>query len=179
MAKTLGNVIDPNDIIKLHGTDALRFTLVFMSSATKDIKIDTNSFKIGRALVTKLWNAARFITMKTIKTTPPIATDESKIIELKLAHTKVLCKKLIEQYDFNGYARTIYSFFFDEFCSVYLEKTKNDHSVETFKALYETFMGIIKLFHPVIPFVTEKIYQKFKADDSKYPFKHSIMIEDF
>ncbi|AYV80689.1 MAG: valine--tRNA ligase [Harvfovirus sp.] len=178
MAKTLGNVIDPADIIREFGTDALRFTLVFMGSATKDITLDPKSFKIGKALVTKLWNATRYILMKATQAKQGDTTESASIIMFSLEETKKKTEAYLNDYDFHQYAKTIYSFFFDEFCSIFLENTKKDTSSATFKVLSLTFLAIIKLFHPILPFVTEKIYQQLKKiGDLGYTFKDSIMVD--
>lgn len=186
MSKSLGNVIDPLEVMKTYGTDALRFSLIFAGSTDKDIKMDIESVKIGKGLATKLWNAARFIINKfeynkTLQALKP--SDQQIESNKEINHQTQLINNQINNfmnhYDFHQYARTIYTFFWDQFCSIYLEKSKNDESIESYNVLCNTFIKILIMFHPIMPFITEKIYQNMKPIAVKYDFKQSIMIDRF
>lgn len=180
MSKSIGNVIDPLDVIKQYGTDSLRFGLLFISSTDKDVKLDIKIIQNGKALTTKLWNAARFIIMKSsnVDANNNIVNEYDTIFTSELNSVIDKVNVLMTTYEFNGYSRCVYSFFWDNFCSTYLEKTKNDLSASTFKTLYESYITILKLFHPIMPFITEKIYQELKSvSNIKYEFKQSIMID--
>ena len=121
MTKSIGNVIDPLDISKIYGTDALRYTLLHVGSVYKDIKIDIKNFQIGKSLATKLWNAGRYILLKNSDLVNNLADDladnlaENNSIRKALAGVHVNIKICINKYDFNGYCHLISSFFWNDF----------------------------------------------------------------
>ncbi|AYV75577.1 MAG: valine--tRNA ligase [Terrestrivirus sp.] len=184
MSKSLGNVIDPLDVISKYGTDALRFSLLCNSSTDQDVKLDPKHFQTGKSLTIKMWNAARWILMKrdSINDMEQYITQHEEVTMLKsLDESVVLIKKFIETYEFNQYARTIYTIFWNDFCSTYLEKTKSDKSYESFKNLCKIFIRLLKLLHPIMPFITEKLYMMLSKELDKfndiYTFRESIMID--
>jgi len=184
MSKSLGNVIDPLDVISKYGTDALRFSLLCNSSTDQDVKLDPKHFQTGKSLTIKMWNAARWILMKcdAINETEQYITQHEETNMLKsLDESVVSIKKFIETYEFNQYARTVYTVFWNDFCSTYLEKTKSDKSYESFKNLCKIFIRLLKLLHPIMPFITEKLYMMLSKELDKfndiYTFRESIMID--
>ena len=172
---------------KIYGTDALRYTLIQHGSVYKDIKIEMADFKTGKLLANKIWNAGRYILTKKIyrelNNNLKISENNSLIIT-KLEETIGHIKRSLETYDFSGYAHLIRNFFWNDFCAVYLENTKKCESLETYKILYDTYLNILKLFHPIMPFITEHIYQIFKKKIEEknisfsYDFKDSIMLDN-
>ena len=182
MAKTVGNVIDPLEVINKYGTDALRFSLMFTAPAGRDLRIDLQVFQIGRSLATKLWNAGRFLLMKADAVVPAVPSpsmvslNEEILGKVPLTRGKV--RRHLEEYDLHGYSRTMYSFLWDDFCGHYLERTKTDHSETCYRVLCSVYLSILKLFHPIIPFITERIYQELKGSGKvTYNFHQSIMTD--
>lgn len=181
MSKSLGNIIDPLEIIQKFGTDALRFSLIFVQSS----KLHPNIFQTGKSFITKIWNAARYIIMKSKEVIEPafpldisLKYQDEIIIKLGIITEKI--RTFIDTYELNAFARLIYSFTREDFCSKYLEKTKNDKSLESYKSLYSVYIKILIILHPLMPFITERIYQEFKTINMiNYDFKKSIMIEKF
>ncbi len=174
MSKSLGNGIDPLDIIDQYGADALRMTLVTGNAPGNDMRFSTEKVEASRNFANKVWNASRFILMnmedKTI-TTPEIS-------KLNVADQWILseCNTLVKEVTENldkfeiGIALSkIYDFMWDEFCDWYVELTKDRlyHSKENESAandalwtLREVLKTSLKLLHPYMPFITEEIYSK-------------------
>jgi valyl-tRNA synthetase len=169
MSKTLGNVIDPLVIIEDVGADALRFGLMYNLVDGRDIKLQSNAFKNGRTFCTKLWNCVRYLlTMRTINSEIKTfdLTDNNELNTEFINRIKDVvkeCEKNITEYDFSVYVKSLYSFVWNEFCNGYLEKVKDDQTDKTTELMLYTIIQIIKLLHPVIPFITEEIYQKLKS----------------
>ena len=182
MSKSLGNGVDPLNIIDSHGADAMRYTLVSMTTETQDVRMpltkmklpdgrEINSspkFDIGRNLANKLWNASRFVLGNLLRTP---SWDEIRPNE-HLADTWILSRlnstvrditNAIENYRFNDVAEKLYHFFRDDFCDWYLEiaKFRINAGERTPKAVLAHCMDIIlRLMHPTMPFITEAIWEK-------------------
>jgi valyl-tRNA synthetase len=197
MAKTLGNGIDPLTIIDKFGADCLRFSLVFNTPNGKDAKIGLHSFDTGRGLCTKLWNASRYVLMSLpadfkYDRLLNVNNEINKWIIAKLNKTICDIKENLACYDFFRYVHDIYTFMWDEFCSYYLELTKKmvnieEIKIETYNTLIHIIVNLCKVFHPVIPFITEQIYQNMvgilNLDEkilmlSKFPASVSTNFED-
>ena len=179
MSKSLGNGIDPLDIIDKYGADALRMTLITGNAPGNDMRFYNERVEASRNFANKVWNASRFILMnmegKTI--TEPAAEDFDVADKWILSACNTLVKEVTENMDkFElGIALSkIYDFIWDEFCDWYIELTKyrNYHADENPKAanaalwtLKEVLKNSLKLLHPYMPFVTEEIYGKLVPED--------------
>lgn len=185
MTKTIGNVVDPLEIISKFGTDALRFGLIFGDSTDHDMKLDVKIFNNGTGLCTKIWNAAKYITLKLQTIDETVSYKGNEFESLIIGELEETTKNIINclnTYNFHAYVRAIYRLFWDVFCSTYLEKTKDDKSIPAFNVLVNCFVRIIKLMHPIVPFITEKCYQILATEIPKKPYVHynwkvSIMID--
>jgi valyl-tRNA synthetase len=185
MSKTKGNVIDPIEIVKKYGTDAVRFTLASMASPGTDIAFNVARTEGYRAFANKIWNAARFIFMNVdkaaeigIKVDPSVlggmptadAEDplEARWIVAELHATAAKVNESLENYRFDDAANTIYQFFWGSFCDWYIEiiKLRLDFSetadrAKTKKALttlVSVFEAALRLLSPFMPFLTEELW---------------------
>ena len=182
MSKSLGNGVDPLDIIDSHGADAMRFTLVCMTTQTQDVRMPVESmtlpdgrtvnsspkFDIGRNFCNKLWNASRFA-MMNLQGSPAWAEIHScgtladAWILSRLNATVRDVTTAIEEFRFNELAERLYHFMWDDFCDWYLEiaKARINADEATPKAIVaHTLDVLLRLLHPVAPFVTEAIWAK-------------------
>ncbi|HKJ04939.1 MAG TPA: valine--tRNA ligase [Geopsychrobacteraceae bacterium] len=173
MSKSKGNVIDPLTVVDEYGADAFRYTLTAFAAMGRDIKLSTDRIGGYRNFVNKLWNASRFALMNLEDFNPEGA--ELSRFELSLADQWILDRfastaretnKALADYKFNDAASTLYSFTWHEFCDWYVELVKDDLYGENAAArlrvqtvLYSVLEGLLRLLHPVIPFVTEEIWQ--------------------
>ncbi|MEP3946303.1 valine--tRNA ligase, partial [Ascidiaceihabitans sp.] len=171
MSKSVGNVVDPLDIIDEYGADALRFTNAAMASLGGALKLDTKRIEGYRNFVTKLWNAATYGDFKGTfnvahsDTTPDTKLPLNQWIKGEIGKTREAVDAALDTYRFNDAASTLYSFIWNTFCSQYLEFTKPvldgdnaDAAAET-KATYAWALDqILILTHPIMPFVTEEIW---------------------
>ncbi len=170
MSKSLKNAIDPMEVIEKYGTDAMRFTLMFLSAqGGQDIKMGDTVLTDGRNFVNKLWNASRYTLMNLEDMQPGNPGDLSFIdrwIVSRLAETAKVVTDAFETYDIAKGARAMYDFFWTDFCDWYIELSKlpirmgRVDKLRTQRVLYLCLETILKLLHPVIPFVTEEIWQK-------------------
>ncbi len=188
MSKSKGNVIDPLTIIDQFGTDAFRFTLTMLAAQGRDVLLSEERIEGSRNFVNKVWNASKlsFILMGDEKPSPKVTPSPflpDRWIRSRAQKVIKEVKASIEEYRFNDTASTLYAFIWHEFCDWYLEIIKPNlyGKVDTFdndatkSALYRTLTDILKLLHPVMPFVTEEIYQRLPGRDQI----ESIMISDF
>ncbi len=181
MSKSLGNGIDPNTIVDHHGADAMRFTLISMTTQTQDVRMpveamtlpdgtEVNSspkFTVGRNFMNKLWNASRFVLMN-LEDTPGWAEVDprSHLADRWLLHrmqeTIAGVSESLAAYRFNDVAERIYRFTWDDFCDWYLEiaKTRIAAGESAPKAILAHALDtILRLLHPVAPFITEALWQ--------------------
>ena len=177
MSKSKGNVIDPLDIMSKYGTDAFRFTLAAMAAMGRDIKLAEDRISGYQNFVNKLWNAARFVQMNLAATNADadrleIGLSDHKLsladrwIRSRLAATITEARQAIEAYRFNDYASILYQFTWHEFCDWYIEMSKlalngNDaeQAAQSRILLRDLLNQILLLLHPIMPFVTEEIWQ--------------------
>ncbi len=213
MSKSLGNGIDPIELIHEIGPDALRFTLVYMCAQGRDVLISKDSFQLGTKFVTKVWNASRFV----LASCENVLGGSGEIMEykevLKSKHLKLVdrwivgelqdCARVVEramsQYRVDEAAHEVYKFFWNSFCDWYIEFSKfyiqveddfnKDRADKTSKpktskaatdgtriqssatVLLVVLQQSLRLLHPFIPFVTEKIYQLLQ---DRFPFDSDI-----
>jgi valyl-tRNA synthetase len=178
MSKSKGNVIDPLDVMSEYGTDAFRFTLAAMAAMGRDIKLAEDRIAGYQNFVNKLWNAARFVQMNSTTSNGDGASSGGNVlsdgdlgfaerwIRSRLASTIAEARSAIDSYRFNDYANVLYQFTWHEFCDWYIEMSKlalnsADAKVaaRSRKLLGDLLEQILLLLHPVMPFVTEEIWQ--------------------
>jgi len=164
MSKSKGNVVNPLEIGEKYGTDALRMAIVIRSTAGLDKSIGEADFKAMRNLNNKLWNAARFILLQ-IKQNSQAKTEEKKLDEQftkKLQEIVVSVSRNLDQLQIGLAADTLHNEFWHWFCDQCIEESKKDLISQ--EKLLEGLIVFLKLFHPFIPFVTEKIWQILVAE---------------
>ncbi len=171
MSKSLGNGIDPLEIVKEYGADALKFTLAYNCAGGQDILLDRESFKMGSKFANKVWNASRYILMNLEgREFLPASALSHKDLDLwiisRLRQAAAQASQALESWRFNDAAQTVYSYFWDDFCDWYIEatklSTKSDDEAEKNRATTVLLMVLeesLRLLHPFLPFVTEEIYQ--------------------
>ena len=172
MSKTLGNGIDPLEIIDIYGSDALKFTLSFMCAQGQDILIDKDSFKLGSRFCNKVWNASRYI-LGNLEGRTLIPVSDSDLTELdrwiyaRLNNAVKINRDALESYRYNDAASALMEYFWNEFCDWYVEATKlsfwhgDEHEKDrAVSVLLNVLEESLRLLHPFIPFVTEEIYSK-------------------
>ena len=178
MSKSLGNGIDPMDMIDEYGADALRFYLTTDVAMGTDLRFDTDKVAGTWNFINKLWNASRFVLLNI---------DDLKKLDfnnLKREDKWILTKyeeivkrtiKHMDKYEFNLVGAELYDFIWNDFCSSYIEFAKFNLGDQTTKSvLFYVLEGIIKMMHPFMPFVTEEIYHMLPIQDSE-----SIMISTY
>jgi valyl-tRNA synthetase len=171
MSKTKGNVIDPLAIIEEFGADALRFTICAAAGPGRDIKLSRARIESQRPFITKLWNAARFCEMNGIRgeTAPPAAVSHPLSLWILAAAGRAIAaaNTALEAYRFDEYALACHHFLWDVFCDWFLEFLKSPLTREAPEAaelrrVAGYVLGVVlRLLHPVIPFVTEKLWGHF------------------
>ena len=177
MSKSLGNGVDPIEIIDMYGADAMKFTLCYMAAQGQDVLIDNDSFKMGSRFANKIWNATRFLLMNLEgRDLVPFRIEEldtmDKWIYSQLNSAARDIKTAMEGYRFNDAASAIYSFFWNDLCDWYIEASKQKllHGSDKEKNLQiSILMDILeksmRLMHPFLSFITEEIYQKLPNHD--------------
>jgi valyl-tRNA synthetase len=170
MSKTKGNAVDPLDIIREYGADALRFTLAIQAVPGMDIALSVSRIKGYKAFANKVWNASRFVIMNLKDDEAPVIdgariSDTDKWVLHLLNATVEKVNACFDEYRMYEAADLIYHFVWDEYCDWYLEFSKSDlESPQTRAVLKLTLLRILQLLHPFMPFISEEIYQKIKTD---------------
>ncbi|WP_406242351.1 valine--tRNA ligase [Tissierella carlieri] len=178
MSKSLGNGIDPLEIIDEYGADALRFTLVTGNSPGNDMRFYTERVEANRNFANKLWNATRFVLMNLEE---DVAKEELNLDSLEEEDKWILSRlnsvvkeatENLDKYEIGMAAQKIYDFIWDEYCDWYIEMVKsrlygeNESSKQTAeKVLLFVLKDILKLLHPFMPFITEEIWQHLPDND--------------
>ena len=190
MSKSLGNGIDPLEIIEKYGTDALRFSLIYGISAGNDIRYMPEKLELGTNFANKLWNASKFvlgnisenidINFIQSEELPSNLAYEDKWILSKLNNTIKEITQNLENYDLGVALQKTYDFIWNELCDWYIEMVKprlyDENSNNKDAALWtlnKVLINSLKLLHPVMPFMTEEIFMKL------YHTQESIMISDW
>ena len=174
MSKSLGNVIDPINVIDRVGADALRFALIsLISGQGQDIKLSEEKITEARNFSNKIWNAARYILGKGKSEKVKGQAFADKWILSRFNRTIDDITGKLEEFDLGDAARKLYDFIWSEFCDWYLEMSKIDASD---KVLVETFEGTLRLLHPFMPFITEEIWQKLGARGQGLGVRDTIML---
>lgn len=179
MSKSLGNGVDPMDMINTYGADSLRFYLATSSTPGMDLKFDEDKLKSTWNFINKLWNASRFVLMnledfKESDIDLKNLSIEDKWILTKLNNTIKSVRKNMDKFLFNNVGNELYEFIWNVFCDWYIELSKYKlDNITTKSVLYVVLRSLLQLINPFMPFVTEEIYGML---DTKYD---SIMISKY
>ncbi|MBP5227683.1 MAG: valine--tRNA ligase [Kiritimatiellae bacterium] len=182
MSKSLGNSLDPLEIIEKYSADALRFSLALITSLEVDSRVSMEKFEIGRNFGTKIWNAARFIQMQAEKAEgfdfgryatggltldPALLTDDDRHLLLACGRTADKITAMLEKYRIQDGALAIYDFIWTDFCDWYLEYAKTGLSGEDaarrdqiLAILANVFSRALRMLHPYMPFITEELWHQ-------------------
>ena len=167
MSKSLGNGIDPLEIIDLYGADALRFTLASGNTPGNDMRFSSDKVLASRNFANKLWNAARFLMMNLDDDMKPEIPKnlqlEDKWMLTKLNQVVKEMTDNLDKYELGLASAKIYEFTWDVYCDWYIELAKfrfqDENSAEVKSLMFYVFNCILKLLHPFMPFMTEEIYK--------------------
>jgi len=177
MSKSLGNGVDPMDVISKYGADSLRYFISTNSAPGLDLRYETEKVESSWNFINKLWNISRYVTMNLGE---DFKEEKLNPNNFDFADAWIMnqCNQMIHQadafyetYDFTEAAKIIYNFTWNEFASWYIEMTKTrQDELEPKKIMLHILKSIIKMLHPFMPFVTEEIYQNLPHEEA------SIMI---
>ena len=187
MSKSLGNGIDPMDVIEKYGTDALRWFLVTGSTPGQDIRFSYKKMDAAWNFINKIWNASRYVIMNLddMQGAPKLPAQDKwdladRWILSRLNATVKQVTEQFESFDFGEACRCLYNFIWNDFCDWYIEMTKEklNNGTEAEKADTKNILGYVldqtlKLMHPIMPFVTEALWQDMPHEGK------SIMIADY
>jgi len=178
MSKSLGNGVDPMDVIDEYGCDSLRFYLSTSTAAGTDLRYDEDKVKATWNFVNKLWNASRYVLMnledfKSEDYTLDNLTLSDKWIISKLNKLIKKVRNHMEKYEFNVVGTELYNFIWNDFCDWYIELSKKNMNNTSKSVLLKVLTDILKLLHPFMPYVTEEIYLMLPMHDA------SIMISNY
>ena len=148
-----------------YGADALKFTIAFLAAQGQDILMNKESFKLGSKFANKIWNASRFLLMnlegRELVPADKLERDEvDRWILSRLNEAVKAARSSLEQYRFYDAAQAVYEFFWNEFCDWYIEASKLKLDDRKASLLLSILEEALRLLHPLLPFVTEEIYQK-------------------
>ena len=178
MSKSKGNVIDPLTLVEEYGTDALRFALSSLATPGKDIKFSTSRVEGAKGFLTKIWNAGKFCAMNQAIAPADFDITRPKNpinrwIIANLVQTKIDFENALEAYRFSESSNILYHFVRGTFCDWYVEFSKplyqsknRDLITETQCTMGWVFKNILKLLHPIIPFITEQLWTEFGDADT-------------
>lgn len=173
MSKSLGNIVDPLEIIDKFGADALRFSLIMLAASGSDVYLSDNKFLVGRNFSNKIWNATRFIFLKIKDNNITIDNLEFKTLDIpdkwilkELNTTVEQITSHLESYSLNEAAKKIYDFFWHVFCDWYIEIIKDNFTPDRAKVSIYVLLNSMKLLHPFMPFISEEILQLIKGNIS-------------
>ncbi len=168
MSKSLGNAVDPINIIDQYGADALRYAIISITAEGQDVYCSKEKFELGRNFANKIWNASRFVAMHRPEKGISLKTEPSKAalsaadrwILSRLQNTTLKITECIDKSRFQEATNVIYEFFWHEFCDWYLEIVKaNIDEKEVQWVLHRVLETLMRLLHPFMPFITEEIWQ--------------------
>jgi valyl-tRNA synthetase len=189
MSKSKGNVIDPLHIVDEYGADAFRFTLTSFAAMGRDVKLSTERIGGYRNFCNKLWNASRFTLMNLegfnpsgIDLSAKELSDADRWILTRLEETCRKTNSTLDDYKFNEAASTLYAFTWHNFCDWYIEMAKDDlygddpqAKIRVQSVLFTVLEQLLRLLHPIIPFITEEIWHELPGQRSC----ESIMQADY
>ena len=178
MSKSLGNGVDPMDVIDEYGADALRYFLSTSTAQGQDLRYDEDKVKSTWNFINKLWNASRFCLMniEDLKEYDFSSLEnKDKWILNKLNGVIKEVTKSMEKYEFNNAGAVLYGFIWDDFCDSYIEMSKFSlDKVSTKSTLCYTISTILRMIHPFMPYVTDEIYDMLPIKESE-----SIVISNY
>ena len=178
MSKSLGNGVDPMDVIDEYGADALRYFLSTSTAQGQDLRYDEDKVKSTWNFINKLWNASRFCLMniEDLKEYDFSSLEsKDKWILNKLNGIIKEVTKSMEKYEFNNAGAVLYGFIWDDFCDSYIEMSKFSlDKVSTKSTLCYTISAILRMMHPFMPYVTDEIYDMLPIKESE-----SIVISNY
>ena len=197
MSKSLGNGVDPMDVIDQYGADALRWFLLNGTAPGQDTRYNPKQLASAWNFINKIWNAARFVIMNLPEDAQPAHMPDTAIFDLadgwifdRLNHTVSEVIRLFDDYQFGEAGRELYNFIWNDFCDWYIEMAKvalngADTELKTRKQnnLIWILDQILRLLHPIMPFVTEKLWLSMPHEGksimvAKYPTPHSEFVND-
>jgi valyl-tRNA synthetase len=166
MSKSLGNGIDPVEMIEKYGADAVRYSLMILTREGQDVKLAENRFELGQRFCNKIWNAARFVLQNLEGEVAATGGDalEDRWIRARLAATAAEVSRALEGYDFHDAATALYRFTWDDFCDWYVEAAKRRlrgdpaDAARVRRTLGEVLSALLRLLHPFTPFLTEMLW---------------------
>ncbi len=192
MSKSLGNGIDPLEIIEKYGADALRFTLITGNAPGNDMRFSDQKMQASRNFANKLWNASRFILMnmdekRIYKVSPEALEDSDRWILCRMNETVKAVTENMEKYELGIAAQKILDFIWDCLCDWYIEMVKprlrlgsgEESKAAALMTLNTVLITSLKLLHPYMPFITEEIYCKIREKSGDESLAESIMISDW
>ncbi len=168
MSKSLGNGIDPVEMIERYGADAVRYSLMILTREGQDVKLAENRFELGQRFCNKVWNAARFVLGHLgdeVADAPAVGLAD-RWIRHRLDVTVAEVSRALEDYDFHDAATALYRFTWDDFCDWYLEAVKpvlragGDEAARVRRTLGTVLARLLALLHPFVPFLTEAVWQR-------------------
>ncbi len=186
MSKSLGNGVDPMDVIKHYGVDALRYFLTTNSAPGADLRYEEEKVESSWNFINKLWNITRFITMNIDDMNVTIEHELNLADEWILSRLNQVIKEAdyyYDKYEFGEVSRILYTFIWDEFAAWYVEFAKlalnNDNHKKTTQAiLLKVLRAVLKLMHPFIPFVTDALYLEITNEEtimtSQWPVAEAV-----
>lgn len=188
MSKSLGNGVDPMEVIEKYGADSLRYFITTSSSPGQDLRYDEEKVKATWNFINKLWNASRFVMMNLEDYNyQPFNIDDLKAADkwilTKLNNNIKKVRKHMDSYEFNVVGTELYSFIWNDFCDWYIELSKLNMDNTTKSVLVYVLKNILKMLHPFMPYVTEEIYLMLPHDEvsimvSNYPTYNKEFIFD-
>ena len=181
MSKSLGNTIDPLEVVQNYGADALRFALAWLTVQGRDIHLSLRRVEAARNFMNKLWNASRFVLMNLDNFEPlPISSWNNLDVKdrwiLSRFHRMLsAATQELENLNFGQYVQLVYDFVWGEYCDWYLEWAKEDLyrgsdavRSKTQNVLVYILSGILKVLHPVAPFITEEIWNNLPVGNGEH-----------
>jgi len=171
MSKSLGNSPDPLDVINEYGSDALRFSVIYLAPLGQDVLFSSEKCEIGRNFANKLWNSARFLLMnaETIKVDENLKEKHIDFVDRwilsRFQNTVAEFTKAMDKFEINNAIKIVYSFVWNDFCDWYLELAKNrlytgedEIKIAVLTRSLALYEEMLKLVHPFMPFITEELY---------------------
>ena len=175
MSKSLGNGIDPIEMIEKYGADAVRYSLVMLTREGQDVKLSENRFELGQRFCNKIWNAVRFVlgSLDGVPRGPEGSALEDRWIRSRTAHASREVSAAMEEYRFHDGAAELYRFFWNDLCDWYLEVAKRRLAPgadaadrEAARAtLARVLSAAMRLLHPYLPFLTEELWSHLPGTD--------------
>lgn len=190
MSKSLGNAIDPLEVIDKFSADALRFSLIMVAAVGQDIHLGNEHFEIGRNFLTKLRNAARFLSINTgdalvnpdaLGEQADLLAPDDKHILARFHDAVNAATEYLERYRFNDLAKTLHEFVWRQFCDWYIEYAKTSlgsgderRRIKTLQVMHYVLSGVLRLLHPIAPFLTEDLWHVMGYGKANETIQHAV-----